>query len=414
MPKGRTQPKNPWTNELLVEVAQMHQKKCLFSVGLEFQRDLERGSLSEAFWREFQNHGISLVGEVTVTTETKGILWHIIDNHWTYIITKEDEELKICRKGLTPVQIAEIIDRHPATARKMLQRAEELGIVRSIVVPRAPKELEALRQQVRDRFYLRDVHLVAGREDLMKDPCPPEKQADREALVMLIARAAARYLEENLREDDILGVPWGRMLSYITRQLQPTQALPSLIVVPMEGVMGVEADPVGWSFEANTIAAQIAAAFGGRAWQLPAPAVANPQCYKALIKHPLVSRALEKLQQATVAIVPIAPVDPRDSTVARMGLLERRKVEELKAQGATGEIASHWGFDVEGNPLIDKDTRPIGLGLEGLRQMVEREDQVIAVVGASKARIEPLWVALQQGFVNTLVTDSITAEHLLA
>jgi deoxyribonucleoside regulator len=318
------------------------------------------------------------------------------------------------REGLAPDEIGARIGKAPSTVRKMLKRAKEQGIVQIGIVPRIQlKELEHLRHRVRGWFELVDVQLVPGREDLMEDPCPQEKQPEREVLVFSIAQAAARYLEDQLKDRDVLAVPWGRMLSYISRQLQPTRTLPGLVAVPMVGVMGVEADPVGWSFEANTIAAQIAAAFGGRAWQLPAPAVADRPCYKALLRHPLVSRALEKLAEATVAVVPIAPVDPENSTVVRMGLLKKEQVERLKGRGAVGEIASHWWFTQEGEPLTDEGSFPIGLGLEGLRRMVEQNRQVIAVVGASEQRIKPLWVALQQGLVNTLITDHITAERLL-
>jgi DNA-binding transcriptional regulator LsrR (DeoR family) len=142
--------------------------------------------------------------------------------------------------------------------------------------------------------------------------------------------------------------------------------------------------------------------------------VAEPDSYGVLVHHPLVHEAVKKLREATTAVVPIAPVDPEDSTVVRMGLLSRVQVEKLQAQGAVGEIASHWWFDKRGNPLNEEGSHPIGLGLEGLQAMVERGRRVMAVVGASERRIPPLWVALQAGFVNTLITDHLTAERLLA
>jgi deoxyribonucleoside regulator len=312
--------------------------------------------------------------------------------------------------GYPILKIADLLKKDRTVVGRMLKAAKQREIVRTFVIPPIPaKELSALGNEVRRWFDLEDVVLVPGREDLMADPGPKEK----EALVYEIALTAARYLQDHLRDGEVLAIPWGRMTSYIAKMLRPERPLPNLIVIPMVGVMGVEADPVGWSFEANALAVQIAAAFGGRAWQLPAPAVADRRSYKTIIRHPLVRRALSTLKEATTAVVPIAPVDPRESTVVRMGFLSQAQVEELQRRGAVGEIASHWWFDTQSNPIQEVETYPIGLGLEGLQRMVEQDRRVITVVGTSERRIRPLWVALQAGFVNTLITDHITAERLL-
>ena len=58
--------------------------------------------------------------------------------------------------------------------------------------------------------------------------------------------------------------------------------------------------------------------------------------------------------------------------------------------------------------------KAIGLGLDGLSEMVERRAKVIAVVGASRERIMPLRVALNSKLVNVLITDHKTAELLIS
>jgi len=59
------------------------------------------------------------------------------------------------------------------------------------------------------------------------------------------------------------------------------------------------------------------------------------------------------------------------------------------------------------------DARPIGLGLKGLADVVRDDRMVVAVVAASRARVAPLKVALEQELVNVLITDSVTAQTLL-
>lgn len=67
----------------------------LFSVGLDFQRDLEEDALSESFRQEFENYGISLSDDVTIATEAKGSLWQISDEARTYIVERKGGVLNI-------------------------------------------------------------------------------------------------------------------------------------------------------------------------------------------------------------------------------------------------------------------------------------------------------------------------------
>ena len=267
-------------------------------------------------------------------------------------------------------------------------------------------ELTGLEQDVRYKFELEDVVLVPGRDDIlaMKEDAP-----QKEVLVLSIAQAAARYLEEHLTNRDTLLVPWGRMANYISRQLRPPRPLPGLTIVPMVGVLALEHNP----FDANILAAYIATQFGGRSFLLPAPAVVERGIGKIIEALPLVQRVKALYEEATVALVPLAPRDTEHSTVVRMGLLSGDTVRNLLARGAVGEIASHWWFDGKGQIVQEEGEHTIGLGLDGLSRMVMRRAKVMAVVGASRERIPPLKVALNHGLVNILVTDHVTARDLL-
>lgn len=295
-----------------------------------------------------------------------------------------------------------------STIRRWLGRARREGIVRTLVVPPlSDDESTKLRQDVRYTFELEDVVLVPGREDVFESS---DDSPAREALVVTIAQAAAGYLADHLTNRDTLLVPWGRMANYIARQLRAPKPLPGLTVVPMEGVLGVEHDP----FEANILASAIASEFGGRSLLLPAPAEVDKAVAEMVEGLPLVHRVLEQYRQATVAVVPLAPPDPVNSTVVRMGLLSGEAVKGLIARGAVGEIASHWWFDNQGNVVDLGAMHAIGLGLHGLAHMVRRREKVIAVVGGTRERVGPLRVALNHKLVNVLITDHVTAEQLLS
>jgi hypothetical protein len=66
----------------------------LFGVGaeLDFQRDLEKGVLSEDFRQRFKDYGIPLSDHITIMTEEEGSRWRINDN---YVIQREDQVLRV-------------------------------------------------------------------------------------------------------------------------------------------------------------------------------------------------------------------------------------------------------------------------------------------------------------------------------
>ena len=89
----------------------------LFSVGLEFQGDLEQGILSQGFREAFENQGISLSCDTTVAREVEVGRWRINDQDQTYLIIREDAVLNIYTDGkilLTNRAISINADTEPA------------------------------------------------------------------------------------------------------------------------------------------------------------------------------------------------------------------------------------------------------------------------------------------------------------
>ncbi|MHC4424984.1 MAG: YidC/Oxa1 family insertase periplasmic-domain containing protein [Planctomycetota bacterium] len=70
----------------------------LFSIGSQFQSDLDRGIISEALQEQFKNNSILLSPDVSVLTKDKGEKWLIADNKGTYSIINEKSQLNIYRK----------------------------------------------------------------------------------------------------------------------------------------------------------------------------------------------------------------------------------------------------------------------------------------------------------------------------
>jgi signal transduction histidine kinase len=73
----------------------------LFSVGLEYQGDLEAEELSEPFQREFERRGITLAYDLDFEPQEGGDEWWITDNDLdrTYIVRRKVEALNIYEMG---------------------------------------------------------------------------------------------------------------------------------------------------------------------------------------------------------------------------------------------------------------------------------------------------------------------------
>ena len=314
--------------------------------------------------------------------------------------------LKYYVENKTAQEVADELRLERSFVSRRLKEARLRGMVHILVTPPVQlQELRGLERRLKSQFPLKEAVVIPGRDDVLDE----EASADKEAVVLATCQAAAQWLTDTLKDGDTLAVPWGRVASYLAGQLNPNYTLRNLVTVPIVGVTGVTTHP----FEANTIAARIANVFGGQSLLLAAPAVVSPEAYDVVCELPLVRNVLDRAQKANVVITPITAADPTQSTVVRQNLTSADNVRYAMKKGAVGEIASFWWFDKMGRQVDVPQARPIGLGLKGLADIVRDDRMVVAVVAASRARVAPLKVALEQELVNVLITDSVTAQALL-
>jgi DNA-binding transcriptional regulator LsrR (DeoR family) len=311
-------------------------------------------------------------------------------------------------QGMNQGEVARRKGLSRAKVNRLLQTARDRGIVRILVVPRIGHAyLRSIEVDLKEAYELKDALLIPGREEVLRGELEPNTQ---EALVERLAYMAARYLDGRLTNDDILCINWGRVMRAVVDQLHPSKTLPRLNVLPFLGNLSVQPD----SFEANRLVQQVASAYGGHFNWLLAPAIVRNLRQQEVVRElPLVKRTLQLINQSTIAITAIGPANAKYSTVVKRGWLKSREVQTLIDRGAVGEICSWW-FDASGQEIRDDKIYPIGLGLAGLKRMVQENKRVIAVGGADKERLGPIRAALVGKIVNVLITDHITAQHLIS
>lgn len=295
---------------------------------------------------------------------------------------------------LTQADIARRIGVSRSQISRYLKAAHEEGIVQITISVPSSSDPE-LETQLRARFKsLRGVTVV------------PTTPASTSATILgRVAAAGAEMITSLVRPGDTVSVGAGRTLAQLVSAM-PQRRQEGVVVVQAMGNVGHE----GHEIDYNAIAHGIAAAFGGRAFQINAPAILA-DTYLAddmQAKHPSIGDAVTRARNADVFLIGLGTV-ATDTLFLSTGLLERSELEIVAEQDPAGDICGRF-YDLRGKAISTPfDNRIVGVRLEDLK----RARSALAVAaGQEKARA--LAGALRGGLVTHAVIDDRLAEELLS
>lgn len=293
-------------------------------------------------------------------------------------------------EGLTQEQIAGQIGLSRQKVQRLLVSAKKEGIVEIYVVSpiRSRREIE---KKLEKRFKLSKAIVVSGSikaENIIRKN---------------IGRAAAAYLEDTLRDNDILGIGWGRTIYETLNYFKPTRKI-SITAVPLIGGIGqVEAD-----FQVNELARRTAEKAGGIFVPFHVPAlVDNEKIVNTLLSDKNIGKVTELWGKVNIAIVGIGgPLS--NSSYIPISYFSDEDMALLKKEEAVGDILSHF-LRKDGklcSPSLSK--RVIGISLERLKKI----KQIIGVAAALRKK-EAILAALKERYIDVLVTDENVAKEIL-
>ena len=306
--------------------------------------------------------------------------------------------------------VAELVSCSRQTVGKALQKAKERGIVRITVLPEARNAyLRNLSRDGRVQLGLEDLVLVPGRN--MSETSADEMQED---VATDIAATAAEYLDQLLTEDDVLAVSGGkRFMRGLVRYIKPEKQMPLLQIVPTIGFV----QPYTDYGDANLISFDLAQAYGARHVWFPCPAFfPNKALFENMIELPAIREAHDLMNRATVVVTSLF-TSHKDEDLIRSGIVRREQLDKFDDYRPVVDI-NHWVFDGEGrciNNLLESPPFYLsGLDVPRLKEQIQRAGiKVMLVAGGSPGYIPALRAALRARIVNILITDHITAQHLL-
>lgn len=295
-------------------------------------------------------------------------------------------------QGMTQSEVAAELHLSPARVSRLLKRAAEEGLVRTIVT--LPSNVHTELEIAIERHYrLSEVVIadVLGADD---------------AVLPGLAAAAAVYLEATLTGESVVGIAsWSSSLLAAMQAMQPTNGYRLSEVVQMVGGHGTPE----LQLQSAQLIGRFAKLTGAKAFMVPAPGLlGSAEAVRSLLADPSVEAVTKRWDTITTALVGIGAMSPSPLIRQSGNALPAAELAQLEKLGAVGDVCLRY-FDAAGKHIdSDIDPRIIGISPEKLLAIPRR----VAVAGGTR-KLAAIRGALSGGWVNVLITDLSVAQGLM-
>lgn len=286
--------------------------------------------------------------------------------------------------------IAKKIGRSRSMVSRLLNKAHEKDLVEIKVKWPLRRDCE-VEQKLCDKLGLKQAWvLLSGSSEY--------------SLKRGIGELGAQCFQQFLHEDVKVGIGWGRALYEVVKSMPHLPSVNATIVQIM-GALG-HGDPM---VEGSELARWLAQKVGGNYQFLSAPLIVKKESVaQELLREDTISLTIESGRNVDVSIIGVGALDPVSSGLYRTGYLKDEDIQNLKRSGAVGDLLARQ-LDKNGRVLdLAINRRVIGQDLQSLKNI----ENVIAV-GTGEEKVEIIRAAIKGGYINILVTDSLTAKSLL-
>ena len=297
-------------------------------------------------------------------------------------------------RGLNQSAIAAQLDLSQATVSRLLKRARQEQIVRTIVS--APHgTFPDLEEALQTTYNLKQAIVVDCADDDDDDTHQRE-----------LGAAAAYYIETTLKQNEIIGISsWSATLLATVDSMHPLSKATDAQVVQILGGVG---NPAAEGHAAR-LTSRLASLVHGRVVSLPAPGVVgSADSLRVLLDDQFVRQAIDLFEQVTLALVGIGSVEPSKLLASSGNVFSTAELDMLREHGAVGDVCLRF-FNATGQPVVTSlNERVIGMSLEQMKK-VQRS---VGIAGG-KRKMAAIQGALAGGWINVLITDRFTAERLV-
>jgi DNA-binding transcriptional regulator LsrR (DeoR family) len=283
-------------------------------------------------------------------------------------------------ESMTQQEIAELLLISRTRVIKLLERARSSGVVQFSIRHDRVRYVETERKLVN----------LYGLSDALVAPSALKTENINEN----VAKAAAMYIVNRLKENDFINVGYGDTSGKLLNRLA-TMAEHPLSCVSLTG--GVN----------NYLPNARSNVFNARLFLMPTPLVASsPEMAAAMRDEASVKEIFRMINLAAMTAVGIGGM-AASATILKEGLLNRGDFTLLQMQGAVGDILSHFIDRKGGLVQTQIEDRLISTPLHVLKEL-----RNVIGVAAGCEKTEAIAAALRGGYINILITDEATARAL--
>jgi len=278
--------------------------------------------------------------------------------------------------------VAAILGTTRSNVSRMVRQARDLGIVEIRIVAPAQRDHE-LELALRARYPLADARVL-------------EVNAETEVLAG-VGHLAARWLDETLRDGQVVALSWGHSLQAMVRDVEVVQLVGGLSALD-SAVTGQE------------LVRELSERIGARHRYLHAPALfGSAEALTLLRREPAIADALDAAKRADMAMVGIGTAGIGSSGALLDALaLSPAERASFDAAGAVGDVCGRF-YDLSGREVPSAvNQRVLAVTLDDLRAI-----PTVAGIAAGPEKAIGILGALRGGIIDVLICDQQAARSVL-
>jgi len=295
-------------------------------------------------------------------------------------------------RGIRQTEIADALHISQARVSRLLKRATELGIVRTVVAV-APGVHTEVEEALEVKYDLAEAVVV-------------DVEGTDEDIVAALGSAGATYLETTLTGRERIGISsWSQTLLAVVDRMRPFRVPGAESVVQLMGGVG----NASVQTQGNRLLTEFARLVGATTTFVPAPAlVGNTTIRESLLNDAAMESVAKEWARLSMALAGIGSLPPSPLLRASGNAADLADQDRLHEAGAVGDICLRF-FDSVGNLVpSDLDDRVVGIDADTLRKIPRR----IGIAGG-ESKHKAIHAAVRGRWVNVLVIDTRTAAALL-
>ncbi|HEV3505740.1 MAG TPA: sugar-binding transcriptional regulator [Actinomycetes bacterium] len=291
--------------------------------------------------------------------------------------------------------IASILGTTRSNVSRMVRQARDLGIVEIRILDPAQRDHQ-LEQVLCDRYQLADARVLTVSPDT--------------EVLGGVGRLAARWLDETLRDGQVVALSWGQSLQAMVRAVDLARR--DVEVVQLVG--GLSALDSGVS--GQELVRDLSDRIGARHRYLHAPALfGSAEALTLLLREQAIAGALDAAKRADMAMVGIGAAGIGSSGALLEALaLSPAERASFDATGAVGDVCGRF-YDLSGQEVDSVvNQRVLAVTLDDLRAIptvagiAAGQEKALGILGALRGRIIDVLICDQQAARAVLRLDGGT------